>query len=105
MTVTSYVFSGYVVEEELELSLSELSQLCCVNAEWLMELVAEGVIEPLEAPHGWRFAGACIQRVRAVQRLQRDLGLNLPGAALTLELLDEIDVLRMRLATLSPHEV
>ncbi len=105
MTVTSYVLSGYVVEEELELSLSELSQLCCVNAEWLMALVAEGVIEPLEGRAGWRFAGACIQRVRTVQRLQRDLGVNLPGAALTLELLDEIDLLRARLAAFSPREV
>jgi len=100
MTVTSYVFSGHIVEEEVELSLAELSQTCRVNAEWLMVLVEEGILEPLENGIQWRFSGASIQRVRTVQRLQRDLGLNLAGAALTLELLEEIDVLRARLAAL-----
>ena len=33
-------------------------------------------------------------------RLQRDLGLNLAGAALALELLEEIDALRARLQAL-----
>jgi chaperone modulatory protein CbpM len=34
------------------------------------------------------------RRVRTVVRLQRDLGVNLPGAALALELLDRIDELQ-----------
>ncbi len=100
MTVISYVFSGHVVEEELEFSLAELSQACCVDAEWLMALVEEGIIEPLERESRWCFTGPTVQRVRTVQRLQRDLRVNLPGAALTLELLEEIDSLRSRLATL-----
>lgn len=100
MTVTSYVFSGHIVEEELEFSLAELSQACCVDAEWLMALVEEGIIEPLERESRWCFTGPTVQRVHTVQRLQRDLRVNLPGAALTLELLEEIESLRARLATL-----
>jgi len=102
MAVTSYVISGHVVEEDLELSLTELSQTCCVDAEWLLVLVEEGIIEPLETGNQPRFSGLCIQRVRTVQRLQQDLGVNLSGAALTLSLLEEINALRARLAALEP---
>ena len=76
---TIYVFSGHIVEEEVEFSLSELSQACGVNGEWLNK-----------NRHQWRFSGPCIQRVRIGQRLQQDLGVNLSGVALTLELLGEI---------------
>lgn len=103
------MFSGHIVEEEVELTLADLSRACCVNAEWLIALVDEGVLEPVEMPVDmspvnmkapWRFSGASVYRVRTIQRLQRDLGVNMAGAALALELLDEIDTLRARLAVL-----
>jgi len=105
MTVTSYIFSGHIVEEEVEFSLSELSQACGVNAEWLITLVEEGILDPHENGshknrHQWRFSGPCIQRVRIVRRLQQDLGINLAGVALTLELLGEINDLKARLIAL-----
>lgn len=101
MSTESYVVNGYIIEEEVELSLVELSQACCVNAEWLMALVDEGIIEPLADEKGhWHFSGISIYRARTVQRLQRDLGVNMAGAALALELLDQVDALRMRVAVL-----
>ncbi|NOZ54673.1 MAG: MerR family transcriptional regulator [Gammaproteobacteria bacterium] len=100
MNVKSCVFSGCVIEDEVEMSLAELSQACCVTAEWLIALVEEGILEPLVDERHWRFGGASVYRARAVQRLQRDLGVNVAGAALALELLAEIDTLRMRLAVL-----
>ncbi len=105
MTVKSYIASGYVIEEEGELSLAELSQACRVNAEWVMALVAEGILEPLNSgAHHWRFRAGSVYRARTVQRLQRDLGVNMAGAALALELIEEIDALRTRLAVLESHE-
>jgi len=105
MSVKSYVCSGRIIEEEVELSLAELSQACCVNAEWLMALVAEGVLEPLPGERHWRFSGASVYRVRTVQRLQQDLEVNMAGAALALELMEELKVLRARLAVLEPGKV
>jgi chaperone modulatory protein CbpM len=66
----------------------------------VLELVEEGVLEPL-GPGGpqWRFAATSVVRVRKAQRLQRDLGVNLPGIALALQLLDRIDALEARLRT------
>jgi len=109
MRVESYVFSGHIVEEEVELTLADLSRACCVNAEWLIELVDEGVLEPVEMPPvnmnaPWHFSGTSVYRVRTIQRLQRDLGVNMAGAALALALLDEMDTLRARLAVLESDD-
>jgi chaperone modulatory protein CbpM len=43
----------------------------------------------LRAPK-WHFHISSVRRVRTTVHLQRDLGVNLPGAALALELLDRI---------------
>ncbi|RLA04290.1 MAG: MerR family transcriptional regulator [Gammaproteobacteria bacterium] len=108
MTDQSYktrtVVTGYIVEEEVEFSLGDLSQACRVNAEWLMTLVGEGIIEPLDSNARWRFGGHCARRVRTVQRLQQDLGVNLAGAALALDLLAEMADLKSRLSVLEPGD-
>jgi chaperone modulatory protein CbpM len=71
-------------------------------------MVHEGLLRPAgERPDQWRFSGAQIRRARRAVRLQRDLELNLAGAALALELLDQIDALQARIRTLEfqlgPH--
>lgn len=93
------ILAGLLMDEEYLLTLGELSRACRVHAEWIVELVEQGIIEPRgrELRH-WRFSGNCLGRVMRVQRLQHDLGVNLAGAALALDLLDEIRVLRRRLA-------
>lgn len=86
-----------LVDDEC-VSLAELCRACRVDAEFVTEVIEYGVIEPLgEDPAAWRFTGASLRRVTRVVRLQRDLGLNLAGAALAVELLDELSDLRRRL--------
>ena len=51
-------------------------------------------------PEHWRFRGASVRRVRCALRLERDLGVNFAGAALALELLEELEALRARLERL-----
>jgi len=89
-----------ILEEIEEVTLADLTRTCRVHAEWVMELVEEGVIEP-SRPGGpqWRFAATTVVRVQKAQRLQRDLGVNLPGIALALQLLDRIEALEARLRT------
>ena len=95
------ILEGQMLDERLELSLAELARACAADAEWLQSLVNEGILEPrgrLETE--WRFGSICIWRVRQVRRLQADLGVNLAGAALALELLEELQELRRRIAAL-----
>jgi chaperone modulatory protein CbpM len=85
-----------LLDERLRLTLRELCHACDVHAEYVVELVAEGVLrpEPDTAPHAWRFDGLAVTRIQRALRLQQDLGINLPGVALALELLDELERLR-----------
>jgi chaperone modulatory protein CbpM len=87
-----------LLDEAQEITLAELTRSCRVHAEWVMELIEEGVLEPLQ-PGGpqWRFSATSIVRVQKAHRLQRDLGVNLPGIALALQLLDRIEALESRL--------
>ena len=90
--------TGILLDESCDISLGELCRVCRISADRIQLLVEEGIIEPRgQGPGQWRFASVSIHRVRRVTRLERDLGINLAGAALALELLEEIDRLKARL--------
>jgi len=92
------ILSGHIIENETRLTMQQLCDACAVRAEYIIELVDEGFIEPsgIEKAH-WCFSGLSIQRVQKAKRLQQDLGLNLAGVALAIDLFDEIERLRARL--------
>ena len=83
-----------------ELTLMEVSRSCAVQVSFLLELIEEGVIAPVAGsePTSWRLTGTQLRHVAVASRLQRDLGVNLAGAALVLQLLDEIETLRAQIA-------
>ena len=57
-----------------------------------LQLVACGLLDPAgDAPQSWRFGGASLGLTRRALRLMQDLGVNAPGAAVAIELLDRID--------------
>ena len=90
--------SGILLDEHVELSLNDLCHACSRREEWVIELVEEGVLEPIGSDYKeWRFPAANLQRARTAMRLQRDLSINLAGIALALDLMDEIETLRARL--------
>ncbi len=92
---------GELLDEQRALKLGELLRVCGVSAEQVRDMVAEGMLHPRgEVPEQWIFRGVEVIRVRRAVRLQRDLELNLPGAALALELIDEIQQLRCRVRRL-----
>jgi chaperone modulatory protein CbpM len=99
MGTTIEITSGVLIDERSELTLEEVCRACAMQADWIVLLVDEGVLEPSgETQPSWRFTGAQLRSALTIARLQRDLGVNLAGAALALELLDEIETLRRRLA-------
>jgi len=91
---------GQLIEEETLITLDELCQHCTVETDEVITLVREGILDPADDAVDWQRAGrwqfhiSSVQRVRTVVRLQRDLGVNLPGAALALELMDRIEELK-----------
>ena len=93
---TVAILSGEIVEQCEPLSLGEVCRQYAVHAEWIIDLVDEGILEPQgEQQMQWRFSGECCRRIGIVLRLQRDLSINLAGTALVLDLLDELQELRI----------
>lgn len=100
----SLLVGAFVLEEQTELTLDEICRACTADAVLITALIEEGILHPAgDAPAQWRFTGLHLQQAKVAVRLQRDLGVNLPGAALALQLLDELNVLRARLRSFSPE--
>ncbi len=104
------ILNGILLDEETELSLNELCSACSSSADLIIELVEEGVLEPVEAKMyrlqqtQWRFSVNNLQRARTAISLQRDLGVNIAGVALALDLLEEVEKLESRLAQFEINE-
>jgi len=87
---------GQLIEEETVITVHELCRHCSVKVEEVITLVQEGILDPAddlaraERAETWQFHISSVRRVRTAVHLQRDLGVNLAGAALALELLDRI---------------
>ncbi len=94
---------GIIVEESDNLSLGALCRYCSLPAESIIKMVETGMIEPIDtsvsAAH-WQFPSSSLLRIQTALRLQRDLEVNLAGAILAVELLDEIKQLRQQVAFL-----
>lgn len=91
------LLSGVIMDETQALSLAELCRSCSLPAEQVVTMIEYGIIEPIESGvtvTRWQFTGESLLRVKTAIRLQHDLGVNLAGAALAIELLDELKQLR-----------
>jgi chaperone modulatory protein CbpM len=87
-----------VVENEVHMTIVELSHASRTPQELIMSWVSEGVLSPAgSSPEDWRFSGDSLKRAKTAAHLTHDLELNAPGVALALQLLDEIAQLRARL--------
>jgi chaperone modulatory protein CbpM len=94
--------AGLLIDEHTEMTLDELMLFCSVRRETIVALVQEGILEPKgENTTQWRFGGDSLRRAAKAVRLQRDLDIDVPAAALVLDLLEEIENLRMQLQALA----
>ncbi len=86
------------MDHDMVLRTVDIARACAQSEDWVLQLVQASILEPLSQDAGdARFGGEALFVARRVQRLQRDLGVNLEGAALALELLRRIDELQARL--------
>ncbi len=90
-----------------DMTMDELCRICAVHNEYVVQLVQEGIIAPTvgSAPETWRFSNFHVRHAAIASRLQRDLGVNLAGAAVVLQLLDELETLRAQMTAVSVNGV
>jgi chaperone modulatory protein CbpM len=87
-----------MLDESSWLEIGEFCTYLQVDRHWVVELVEAGVLEPRgPAPEAWAFPASALVRARATARLVNDLGVNLAGAAVILDLIEERTRLERRL--------
>lgn len=97
--------NAVLLDEHIRFTLVELCAACRISADDALEVVAEGILDPEGAdPAQWRFGAADLRRLQTALRLQRDLRVNLPGAALALQLMEELEALRGQLVRAAPFD-
>ena len=68
-----------------------------VNKEEIVEMVSWGIADPVGFnPDRWLFSQNDFNRIGSAIRFHEELGINIPGAALAIDLLDELEKIRMR---------
>ena len=90
-------------EAHFYLSMQQVTTSFGTSTETIVEIINEGII-PVQYDDDdyeeWRFDDEACRRIRLVLQLNRDLGVNVAGAALVLELLNEIEELHSLLSHL-----
>ena len=75
----------------------DLARACGVQVGWVHERVEAGVLHVNAATGEWRFDSATLVRARRVARLEADFDADPQLAALTADLMEEVQRLRRRL--------
>jgi chaperone modulatory protein CbpM len=90
MTSIDRIFEGQMLDDTTWLEIGDFCSYLSVERSWVVELVDAGVLEPrgLE-PEAWSFPASALTRARATARLTQDLGVNLAGVAVILDLVEE----------------
>ena len=72
-------------------TVQDLSEIGHVETHLIIEMVEYGILSPQGKKSAqWQFTAEQLQQFKQALRLQRDLELNLPGVALTLDLMHEL---------------
>jgi chaperone modulatory protein CbpM len=83
------------------IAVTEVCRLCLIEMPAVVELVELGVVVSRGAsPDEWLVPAASLPRLRVAGRLMRDLGVNVTGAALAVELLEARSELERRIRRL-----
>ena len=93
----------HIFDQSSRYSLPDICEREHICADRILDLVSHSVIEPVDdqlPPSRWQFDTDNFFRLRRALRLQRDLNLNLPGIAVTSDLLDELTELRKQVEQL-----
>lgn len=98
------IITAVLMDENTSVSRLEICQTCNISEDVLIDMMEQGLfnhqgmqLQQIE------FDLKMLRRIQTACRLQRDLGINVPGIVLILDLLEEIDELRDELDILQRH--
>jgi chaperone modulatory protein CbpM len=101
MTETRGLLDAQLLGEGDWIAATQICQLCRIELTAVVELADLGLVSPRgSAPEAWQFPATELSRLRTAARLMRDLGVNVTGAALAVELLESQRELERRIRRL-----
>ena len=78
-----------LVDESDWIAAADFCRLCRIDLDVVIELADLGLVSPRGySPQEWQLPAAAVPRLAMAGRLMRDLGINVSGAALAVELLE-----------------
>ncbi len=104
MTSAIEFLEAHPLGEEDWIGVETLCRACDLSLDALAELADLGVVSPKGyALREWQLPATSLPRLRILARLMHDLGLNVSGAVLAVELLETQRRLERRLRELERH--
>lgn len=104
MTDAIELLEAHLLSEGDWIGVDTLCRVCDLSLEAMTELADLGVLAPRGySPREWQLPATALPRLRMLARLMRDLGLNVSGAALAVELIERQRRLEHRLRELERH--
>ena len=92
---------AHLLTEHDWIAASDVCRLCFMELTAVIELVDLGLVDSRGGvPDEWLLPASALPRLRVVGRLMRDLGVNVTGAALAVELLEARGKLEQRIRRL-----
>ena len=99
--MTPQEIHGIEILDDGIIGLVQLMSCAHIERARIVEMVEVGLLDPIGgATDEWQFAARDLRRLRMAERLCDDLGVNVSGAALILDLIEERDALLTQIATL-----
>ncbi len=98
--VSTTVIEARLITEEDWIGAGEICRMCRLELEAVLELAELGLVSPRQVSGDWQLPAAALPRLRVVGRLMRDLGVNVSGAALAVELMETQRALERRIRDL-----
>ncbi len=102
--MTKQEFALISIETEPEVTFEELCEAFDLTPHFIEELIEYGAIEPSGfSRNNWRFNGYQLRRIHQIKRLHEELELNLQGALVAADLMEQIENLRFQVELLEKH--
>jgi hypothetical protein len=98
--VTTHVLEAHILSEGDWIEATRICQLCRIDLNVMRELSELGLVTARASGGGWQLPATAVPRLRVIGRLMQDLGLNVSGAALAVELLEAQRALERRIRDL-----
>lgn len=91
MSRSDEMMAMVTLDRSVRFTLDEFCRACGARQTLVVEMIEYGIIDPDLSGAVAQFHGDSLVRAQIAARLIRDLGLNVQGAALAIELLEELD--------------